>query len=150
MSKIVKVEPMRFAGYPLKVRLGGENPFPKFWEEVFADGRHERLQQLKGRCKADYGICIMHDEVNMDYVIAAALEEDAIVPDGLFACEIPGGEYLMVETTIATLGEAWNQITGWLDDNDYKIAHGTSFEFYDERMGQPEMKFDIYAPIVKK
>ncbi|MCL2620503.1 MAG: GyrI-like domain-containing protein [Defluviitaleaceae bacterium] len=151
--KVVKVEAMRLAGALLKTSLTEmslSNPIPVFWSLVFTDGRHAKLKKLKGRCKADYGVCIMgEDDETMNYMIAVTPKKNATIPMEFHTCEIPVGEYLVVETTITTLGEAWMKINQWLDENGYTIAHGTSFEFYDERMRGEDMTFDIYAPIVK-
>ncbi|MCL2169965.1 MAG: effector binding domain-containing protein [Defluviitaleaceae bacterium] len=152
MPKVVKIEPMKLAGILLETTMeevSQTNPIPALWSEIFADGRYDDLSKLKGRCKADYGVCIMHDDNRMDYIVAAALEEGASVPEKFHQCEIPGGEYLVVETSLEALREAWVKINNWLDTNGYEIAHNTSFEFYDERMKGENKTFDIYAPIIK-
>ena len=49
--RIAQIETIKAAGYLLKTNMtevGENNPIPKFWEEVFADGRHKRLQNLQG------------------------------------------------------------------------------------------------------
>jgi predicted transcriptional regulator YdeE len=151
--KVVTVDGMRLVGASLKtsmMEMSLSNPIPVFWSLVFTDGRHAKLKKLKGRCKVEYGVCIMgEDDETMNYMIAVAPKKNAKIPSEFRTCEIPAGEYLVVETTIETLGETWMKITQWLDENGYTIAHGTSFEFYDERMKGEDMTFDIYAPIKK-
>ncbi|MCL2854181.1 MAG: GyrI-like domain-containing protein [Defluviitaleaceae bacterium] len=150
--RVVKVEPMRMVGVVLKTSMeevAQNNPIPTLWSQIFTDGRRDILNKLKGNNRAEYGVCIVHDDDSMEYVIAVELEKFRFAPKDFYKCEIPGGEYLAVETTTTTLGEAWMKITKWLDENGYEIAHGTSFEYYDQRMNEEEMKFDIYAPIVK-
>ena len=90
---------------------------------------------------------------NMEYVIAAALEEGTMVPEDMTLCEIPAGDYLVYETTLANYGETWDNAIKWMERNAYTIAHGTSFEFYDERMGNPDPNqqlIDVYIPIARK
>ncbi|MCL2620504.1 MAG: GyrI-like domain-containing protein [Defluviitaleaceae bacterium] len=155
--RVVKVDTMNMAGYLLKVDMVdvmNDNPIPKFWGEIMSSDRYGQLQKLKGRCKAEYGVCIMHEgNKSMDYVVAVALEDDTDVPEGLYKCQIPAGEYAVAETTMAGIGQTWAGLDKWTSDNGYHTDRNTSFEFYDERMANPDpdkKTFDIYVPIAKK
>ena len=92
----------------------------------------------------------MLNDIDMDYVVAAALEEGMEVPDHLHQCEIPAGDYLVYEIEISQIGEAWGNAIAWMERNGYTIPHGTSFEFYDERMDDSVPVMDLYIPIAKK
>ena len=155
--RIAKIDQeIHCAGYLLKTNMadiGADNPIPGFWGDIFKDGRHTALQALKGRCKADYGICIMLNDDDMDYVIAAVLEEGTQVPEEMHQCEIPAGDYLVYETLLPNLGQVWSDSFQWMEKNGYTVAHGISFEFYDMRMADPDPNkqfIDIYIPIKSK
>ena len=89
----------------------------------------------------------------MDYVIGMALEDSTNVPPNWYRCEIPAGDYAVFETTLSNIGKTWSYSIEWMEERGYTIAHGTSFEYYDERMENPDKSlqiFDIYIPIIEK
>jgi len=95
----------------------------------------------------------MLDDDRMDYVIGMALEDGVEVPEDWHRCEIPAGEYAVFETTLPKLGETWGYSIKWMEERGYTIAHGTSFEYYDERMANPDQNqqfFDVYIPIIER
>ena len=95
----------------------------------------------------------MLNDDDMDYVIGMALEDGVEVPSDWHRCTIPAGDYAVFETTLADAGNTWAGSIEWMEERGYTIAHNVSFEYYDERMGNPEPEqqiFDIYIPIVER
>ena len=86
-------------------------------------------------------------------MVGGAFADDVQIPEDMFVCEIPGGEYLVYEILLPQIGEAFGHAGKWMEENSYTYPHGVSFEYYDERMHNedPNKQFiDLYIPIVKK
>ena len=151
-SKVVKIEAMRFAGYLLQTKMDEvmkDNPLPRFWGALSADGRFEKLMQLESDCPASYGATLMHNEQDMDYTVSRALPAGADAPEGLHVVDMPAGEYIEVKTTLENLHAAFGFINNWMEENGYTWAHGGSFEMYPEDYMQTKI-LNLYAPIAKK
>ncbi|MCL2574991.1 MAG: GyrI-like domain-containing protein [Defluviitaleaceae bacterium] len=158
--RIAKLDKIECAGYLLKTSMtevGANNPIPAFWGEIMADGRYQALRNIprtpEAGCFGDYGVCIMLNDDDMDYVIAMALEDGVDVPSDWHRCTIPAGDYAVFETTLPNLGNTWGYSIEWMEKNGYTIAHYVSFEYYDERMSNPDptqQTIDIYIPIIER
>ena len=149
--QVKTLEAMRIAGYSIKTTMQqvmSNNPLPAFWQEIMNDGRHAKLQALKGRCKADYAVNIMLNENDMEYVIGAALEPGETDPQGYVLCDIPAGEYAVCEVTLEGIGKAWADIDEWMGKNGYTWNYSPSFEFYDEKFVAKNI-LEVYIPIRK-
>ncbi|MCL2169657.1 MAG: GyrI-like domain-containing protein [Defluviitaleaceae bacterium] len=147
-NRIAKLDDMRIAGYKIQTSMdavASDNPLPKFWEAIYADGRMAKLDELGSDCPGSYGVSVMRGMQDMDYIVGRALPKSGgpVRVEGLDIVSIPGGEYLEYSITLAELGDAFGHAGDWMAENGYDWSHGTSFEFYDE----DSMK--LYIPITK-
>jgi predicted transcriptional regulator YdeE len=150
--RILQLEPMRIAGYAMQVSMSevsADNPIPKFWGEVMQDGRFEKLMTLGSDCPGSYGVSVMHNDEDMDYIIGAALPVGADAPEGYYIANVPAGEYLEVETLLADLLETYGKLNELMSEIGYTWGHNTSFEFYDKDHDSTQL-LKLYIPITKK
>ncbi|MDR2166615.1 MAG: effector binding domain-containing protein [Clostridiales bacterium] len=155
--KIEKRNSIKTAGYVFKTgmtEVGSENnPIGDFWQSVFDGERVGNLRNIQKRC-GDYGICVMTGENDMDYIIAVEIADETQVDEGIPAfagmtvCEIPAGEYLVIETPLDKVVEAWAQSFQCLEGSGYEMSGEISYEYYDARMGQDPQLIDIVIPVV--
>ena len=150
--QVKTLEAMRIAGYSIKVtsqQIASNNPIPAFWQEIINDGRFDKLQSLKGRCKADFGVTIMPTKNDMEYLVGAALEPGADEPQGYVLCDIPAGEYAVCQVTLETLESAWDDVSVWMMKKGYDWSDDApTFEFYGEDHATNDV-LKVYIPIRK-
>jgi len=139
--KIVKFGPVKIAGYLHKTSMDN-NTIPAFWGEIMSDGRHEKLHgadfaKQPAEHGAEYGVCFMLNDNDMDYVIGAEVKPGAQVSDDFYACEIPAGDYAVFSVEPYPLGQpstniqtAWGVAFDWLATSEYAVNNNPSFEIY--------------------
>jgi predicted transcriptional regulator YdeE len=151
MPEIKNVLEMRFAGYTIKTTMEEvvtSNPIPAFWQDVYTSNKASSLKALQGRCKAMYGVCNMLNENDMEYMIGVALEDDTNPTEKEQLITLPAGQYVVFDTTLDELHNTYESSYKWLDENNYSIPHGLSFEFYGEDFDETKT-LSLYIPIVK-
>jgi AraC family transcriptional regulator len=164
--KMVKKDAAKLAGFVLKTKTkDGENlmAIPKFWSELMADGRHEKLHSesfLKSH--TDYGACFPENPGNgeFEYVIGVEVKNGNDIPQGYHVCTIPEALYAVFSSPPAddrnfssSIQGTWKYIfSEWFLDSGYEFAgNGVNFELYDERcMSKTGKVCDIYIPVCKK
>jgi len=141
--KIVKLEATCVAGY-LHKTTHSNNTIPAFWQEVFEDGRHEKLHKQDFAANhMDYGICFDEkgDADAMNYILGLAAKPGADIPVEFVQHNLAQGEYAVIATAPTTPGGAefaaniqalWPAVYEWLENHaEYAADHeGSSFELY--------------------
>jgi predicted transcriptional regulator YdeE len=152
-----KLEEFSVAGLLHKSSMQN-NTIPAFWEACFKDGKHEALHKADfATCHADYGVCIMLDDVNMDYIIGCKISDISKVPADYVTCALTGGEYAVLSTPVSKIGEAFDTIFKQIADAGRTPKEAPCFEKYDcectddhvcDNCKDGEMTCEIYVPIV--
>ena len=150
--KVVNLEPMRIAGYNHQLtmeQINTNNPIPGFWADL-GDEKFGKLMSIGSDCPGTYGVSLMHNENDMDYTIGVALPKVADAPEGFHIINVPAGEYLEIQVSLANLMDAYSFAGKWMNENNSAWAtHSTSFEFYNNDFSQTQ-SLRLYIPIMKK
>ena len=80
----------------------------------------EQLQPLRVD-ESHYGVAFLTGQEGVwDYLASVAVSSGAVVPEGLVTRGIPAGDYVVVETTLAAMDEAFDYIySTWLPESNY-------------------------------
>lgn len=123
---------------------------PKFWDEFFQKGLHEKVCPI-------FGICFDADAGgNFPYLIGDRLPQGAAVPEGLTKREIPAHTWARFACTGPMPGAiqtTTRQIYGeWLPTNGvYEAAQYIEIEMYsDGDTASPSYYSEIWIPVRKK
>lgn len=147
---IKKIEALKLAGYVLTTNMkevSANNPIPGFWGSLFENNKMENLFKLSGNC-ITYGVSNMLNETDMEYMVGVLVADDAIVADDMTVFNLPESEYVVFETTLADLPNAYAKSFGWLQQNGYVIASPKSFELYGEDYPSTN-KISLHLPVKK-
>jgi len=165
--KIINYGPVNVAGYLHKTSMSN-NTIPAFWGEISADGRHKKLHSGEWVAHhADYGICFMVDDDNMDYVIGLEVKAGAEVSPEFHKAVIPQCDYAVFSAGNThdadfsqNIQKTWGEAFAWLETSEYKMCHcGVSFELYVcectddaecDNCKEGKLPCDIYIAIEKK
>ena len=164
--KMVKKAAVKIAGFALKTKSeDGENnkAIPKFWEDVWSDGRMEKLHKESFKKNSnEYGACFPEDPENgeFEYVLGVEVLDGSIIPKEYHVCTIPEALYAVFTSPPAddsafssVIQGTWQYIfSEWFPNSGYEYdGNGADFEFFDERSGKKTGNVcDIYIPVVKK
>jgi AraC family transcriptional regulator len=97
-----------------------------------------------------YGLTLGFDSASMtiDYLAAAPVAPEAIVPEGMVRWEVPASHYAVFDCTLATLSETiMGAYSTWLPGSDQQRGDGPEFERYDEKFDLPEKPLTFWLPI---
>jgi AraC family transcriptional regulator len=165
--KVVNLPARCVAGYVLKNAMtkADGNKIPAFWEEIMQDGRHNKLHAQDWIARHDdYGLCLMTDTEDMDYLIGCEVKEGASVSDEFVIHNVPAGEYVVHQSGSVDDSEftknimaAWDNSFNWIkNSSEYTFPpreNDASYEFYymaDENTATQACHCDVYIHIVKK
>ena len=98
-----------------------------------------------------YGITLGFDPSTMtiDYLVAVAVTEDALVPQGMVRWEVPAQTYAVFDCTLSTLSATiMSTYFDWLPGSGYQRGHGPELERYDESFERPEQPLTFWLPIL--
>ena len=158
-AKIVNLESKKIAGYLHKCSHNN-NTIPKFWQDVFADGRHTKLHgQDFVKSHGDYGVCYDEGE-NLCYLLGLEVKDGADVPGEFEQRDLSAGEYAVWPVKKMEFMDAWSSLTKWINESaEYNHAPSAeSFELYKCECSNDVMceacksdNFcDVYIKVVKK
>lgn len=105
---------MRYVG------KNANNEIPKMWEEQFIP-RAGEIARPEGPSGA-FGVCRCLPGVtdgSFEYIAAFQASEDASVPEGMVAVEVPKGLYAAFEVpSLAQIGQAWHAAPCWFEKSE--------------------------------
>ena len=123
---------------------------PKFWNEFFQKGLHEKVCPV-------FGICFDADEHgSFPYMIGDRLAPGAAVPEGMKKREVPAhlwARFACVGPMPGAIQNATRQIySEWLPTNGvYEVAQFMEIEMYSEGDStKPDYYSEVWIPIRKK
>ena len=152
--KIVTRDPVKIAGYLHKTSME-INTIPAFWQEIMADGRHEKLQsQPWVQSCADYGACFMLNDNEMEYLVGLEVKDGGDVSAEFTAREIDGGLYAVFAVPpgdhCLDFAAGWQKAGQWIEETQEYIhtVGGVDFELY--KMDDDKLTCDIYIAVAKK
>lgn len=158
--RMEKKEAFRLVGYKKEIStVGGQNStlVPRFWNEVCADGRYERVVALADGSQpmrsGVLGVCANFREESFDYFVAAATSQP--VPAGMEAFEVPARLWVAFECVGPmpdAIQDVWKRIfTEWFPQSGYEHAGGPELEWYGiGDMDSDEYRSEVWIPVVKK
>lgn len=159
--KIVNFEARKVAGYLHKC-THENNTIPAFWQEVFADGRHEKLHsQGFVKSHSDYGVCFDGSKAGeICYLLSLEVVEGKEIPAEFVQRDLNGGEYAVMPVEGMDFGKAWGSLHEWIAKSDEYAGADTedAFELYKceckdgvecEACKSGNM-CDVYIRVVKK
>lgn len=128
---------------------------PKFWEQSHKDGTVKKLLELTPDKEFIFGICYNKphaEESTFDYSIAAAVGDNAEIPDGFTATEIPARTWAVFECKGAmpdAIQQLWHRIcTEFFPSSEYEPTYEMDIEAYtDGDMSSPEYRCEIWVPV---
>ena len=98
-----------------------------------------------------YGLMDNFDAGGLDYMAGNPTSEIAELPSGMAHWNVPANTYAVFDTTLATLGQTFDDIFGtWLPASGYQQAAGPYFERYGETFSPANPALEIYIPVKKK
>lgn len=125
-----------------------DGQIPALWD-VFGD-REGEFQSLATAPEC-YGVCTSVDaeDGTVEYVAGVPADEDATIPEGMVAVDLPAAEYAVFATTLADLGGDVDAFYGeWLPGADYERADGAEFERYDSGFdGGQDAELEYFVPV---
>lgn len=124
--------------------------FGAFWEKEFMP-HHEAIRALSAD-SAYYGVWFPHHGDGIpDYVAGMAVPDDAPVPQGVIARQVPASRYAVFECTVPTIGATYSYIyQTWLPSSPYEFTPGgADFEYYPPE-GATGVSPAVYVPIRDK
>lgn len=154
--KVVQRPALHVAGLSSRYKQQTRHNIPLLWERFIG-----QLAQVKRVNQETYGIfegaesCEGASEVEIIYLAATQVSEDAALPKGWERKSLPGGSYLVFthKGPISKIRETIDYIWGvWLPQSRHIRREAPDFELYDERfkMEDPESEVDLYIPIEEK
>ena len=127
-----------------------EVDFGAFWEKEYMP--HDEAIRALSTDGAYYGVWFPHHGDGIpDYVAGMAVPDDAPVPEGAIARQIPPSRYAVFECTMETIGATYSYIyQTWLPASPYEFTPGgADFEYYPPQ-GATDGSPAIYIPIRAK
>lgn len=127
-----------------------DGQIPALWD-VFGD-REEEFQSLATAAEC-YGVCTSVDaeDGTIEYVAGVPADEDATIPEGMVAVDLPAAEYAVFTTTLADLGgdiDAFYE--EWLPNAACERADGAEFERYDSGFdGSQDAELEYFVPVTR-
>ncbi|MDR2183881.1 MAG: GyrI-like domain-containing protein [Clostridiales bacterium] len=168
VPKIVKFGPVKVAGYLHKTSMSN-NTIPDFWGEIMSDGRQKILhEQDFVEHHREYGICVMTNEDDMDYIVAVETKPGAQIPEKYMVFELAEGDYAVFNVPVYPMSEpspniglTWGKAAKWLETGEYTTDGNANFELYFpdcactndkicDLCNSGNMHCDIYIKVNKK
>lgn len=154
---VKELEPFRLIGYKERLSMvDGKNfeRIPKIWDEIFDDGRYEKLLSLNDN-KALFclGVCANGTDKEFDYYVATGSERSLL--EGMSELIVPAATYVIFEC-VGKMPQGqqkvWKRIfTEWFPQSGYELTDGPQIEWYSD--GDPSSDAyisQIWIPVMKK
>lgn len=153
-TRIVTLPAMRVVGLEY-VGKHEHGEIGRMWGDFFP-----RAHEIQGKVRpgANLGVCgDAREDGSFRYVAGCHVKDDAPMPDGMAAFDVPAATYVVVTQhgllsdpehgLGAALTYAYRE---WLPQSGYQRAATPDIEWYDERFhdDQEDSEVDIYIPIV--
>ncbi len=153
--QIIALDNSPVIGYRMETTPGSAD-IPRFWQEIMADGRWERLMAKARPGGMNYGLCIHPADMTegrMDYMIAFDYDGASPVDAGMELYTVPAAAYAVftastkddqdmspgIRAAWAAIYNEWFPTSGYTYDGDKP-----DFEAYFEGG-----RCDIYIPVIK-
>jgi predicted transcriptional regulator YdeE len=110
-----------------------------------------RMHELP-KASHSYGVSVMTGAKTLDYWAAVEALPATAIPSGMQTFDLPAGLYVAATTNLAEIASVYDELYGsWAQSQtDYSInRQAPSFEFYPNDW-QPEIVFEIFAPLTRK
>ena len=130
----------------------GSPDIPQLWQQ-----QGERLNEIQhiAQPPAAYGVMEMRGQDAMQagvltYMISMGVTKAEEIPEGMTSWEVPTGTYVMVETTLPEIGNAFSFLhNDWIPASEYQFGDGPEFEMYGPGFNphDPASKMSVYIPI---
>ena len=150
--KVAPVPAARVMGLKIRTSLAAApQDCPKLWHEDFAP----RMKEVKGFNGTAYGVSAMVDCEAMifDYWAAVSAAQNAALPSGMEALDLPAGSYAQCRVeSLADIGAAYHFIYGsWLEGQKGWELDFTApcYEFYPADSMETGV-FYIYVKVNEK
>jgi AraC family transcriptional regulator len=130
--------------------LPDEVDFGAFWEKEYMP--HDKAIRALSTDGAYYGVWFPHHGDGIpDYVAGMAVPDDAPVPEGAIARQVPPSRYAVFECTMEAIGSTYGYIyQTWLPSSPYEFTPGgADFEYYPPQ-GATDASPAVYIPIRAK
>ena len=124
--------------------------FGAFWEKEYMP--HDEAIRAVSTDGAYYGVWLPdHADGIPDYVAGMAVRDDAPVPEGAIARQVPASRYAVFECTMQTIGATYGYVYGtWLPSSPYeRMSSGADLEYYPPQ-GATGASPAVYIPIREK
>lgn len=152
--QIVNRPAFRIVGVRMPLPVDAEDSFaqvPGFWAEN-AHRIPDICALMDGTLPGLLGVSTCHRERYDYYYIAAATR--AAVPEGMYAEEVPACTWAVFSGSgpmPQSMQELQKRIVAeWLPDSGYEWAQAPDVEVYLSRPGEPENRYQVWLPVVKK
>jgi predicted transcriptional regulator YdeE len=122
--------------------------FGAFWENEYMP--HDEAIRALSTDGAYYGVWFPHHGDGIpDYVAGMAVADNAPVPEGAIARQVPGSRYAVFECTMETIGATYSYVyDSWLPASPYEFTPGgADFEYYppqDATGASPAVYIPVY------
>lgn len=157
--KLLEKEAFKLIGKTLNTTTeNGANlrEIPEFWSQLNQNGEVEKMIQIPG-IRELVGACIMEDITGQtfDYSIAAMVDQETEVPEGMDVYEVPPLTWAVFECIGAmpdAIQNGFKQIySEWFPSTGYEHAPGPELEVYPKGNPMSEDYYsEIWVPIIKK
>lgn len=128
---------------------------PKFWNEVFQNGKYEQLRKLSdGNPKGVHGFIQVVGEEKVDYTIGCITNKDE--PLNMKSYIIPACTWAIFELNgpvHVAMADAWKRIfSEWLPTSQYEYAETIDIECfpYEGNRAAEDFKFEIWLPVIRR
>ena len=158
--KVVKKEKFRVIEKKITCSVSENSnvELPKFWERCHSDGTVKRLLDQTSDKEKIFGICYAHTQEKdqtFDYSIAAAIDDNADIPEGFTENVIPARTWIVFECKGAmpdAIQQLWHRIcTEFFPSSSYEPTYEMDIEAYkDGDMSSPDYRSEIWVPVKDK
>ena len=114
----------------------------------------DRLHEIQHVAEPDaaYGVMQMTDPEAgvLEYMAAMAVTTAEDLPAGMSSWTVPAATYVMVETTLPQIGQAFDFLHGeWIPASAYDFGGGPELEWYGPEFNphNPSSKLSVYIPV---